>query len=54
VGRRANAWRLQAQAQLTDTAGGRWRFVASIRATVPAHQDDPIREKGEYGLFPVQ
>ena len=52
-GKRGNTWRFHAQAELTDTTGGQWRFVASIRATVPAHQDEPVREKGEYGLFPV-
>lgn len=53
-GNRANAWRFQAQAQLTDTTGGTWRFVDHFRATVPAQQDYPVREDGEYGLFPMQ
>jgi hypothetical protein len=42
-GNRGNAWRFHAQAQLTDTGGGSWRFV-----------DYFISEDGEYGLFPVQ
>lgn len=52
-GNRGNAWRFQVEAQLTDTAGGRWRFVDYIRATVPAHQDYPVREDRENGLSPV-
>ena len=43
-GRRGHAWRFQVGAQLRDTAGGRWRFVDYPRATVPAHQDYPVRE----------
>ena len=53
-GRRGNASRIQVEAQLRDTAGGSWRFVDYDRATVPAHQDYPVREDREYGLFPMQ
>jgi hypothetical protein len=52
-GQRGNAWRFQAQAQLTDTAGGEWRFIDRLRATVPQSKDYPVREDGEFGLFPI-
>ena len=52
-GKRGNAWRFHAEAQLTDTAGGAWRFVDRFRATVPAYRDAPVREDGEYGLFRI-